>query len=99
MPLALRASFATGGTVLREVEVGIGVENSGVISPQTPHLAIRLERASITENLATPDRGGVVDPNILAVKHDAGFGAWTLSVLSDQVFLLHLGRRERQARQ
>lgn len=86
--------------MLREVEVGIGVENSGVISPQTPHLAIRLERASIAENLATPDRRGVVvDPNILAVKHDAGFGAWTLSVLSDQVFLLHLGRRERQARQ
>ncbi len=65
---------------------------------QTPYAAIRLERACAIEDVASPDgRGVVIDPEVLAVDGDAGFGARTLGVLSGQVFLLHLGNGRHQA--
>jgi len=48
--------------------------------------------------VASPDgRGVVVDPEVLAVDGDAGFGTRTLGVLGGQVFLLHLGDGRHQA--
>ena len=93
---------ALGNGKAIQVEVGVGVQNRGVIGAQTPYLglalAIGLKRARAAENLATPDGGSViVDPNILAVDGDAGFSARTLGVLSNQVFLLHLGDGQHHA--
>jgi hypothetical protein len=88
LPLAVvevgvQGVVALGNGEAIQVEVGVGVQNRGVIGAQTPYLAIRLERAFVAENLPAPDGGGVVvDPNILAVDGNAGFGARTLGVLS-----------------
>src|SRR5260370_37497087 len=81
-----------------QVEVGVGVQNSGVIGAQTPYAAVRLERARTIEDVASPDgRGVVIDPEVLAVDGDAGFGARTLGVLSGRGFLLHLGDGQHRA--
>ena len=73
--VSVQGVIALGNGEAIEVEVGVGVQNSGVIGAQTPYAAIRLERAGACENVATPDGGGmVVDPEVLAVDGDAGFG-------------------------
>jgi len=96
--VGVQGVVALGNGEAIQVEVGVGVQNSGVIGAQTPYAAIRLVRAGAAENVATPDGGGVVvDPNVLAVDGDAGFRARAGGVLSGQVFLLHLGDGRRQA--
>jgi len=90
--VGVQGVVALGNGEAIQVEVGVGVQNSGVIGAQTPYAAIRLERARAIEDVASPDgRGVVIDPEVLTVDGDAGFGARTLGVLSGQVFLFHLG--------
>ena len=73
--VGVQGIVALGNGEAIQVKVGVGVQNSGVIRAQTPYAAIRLVCAGAAENVATPDGGGmVVDPEVLAVDGDAGFG-------------------------